>query len=162
MGRCPKPSQRAFKQPTFGPAGLVGTHFINMNLDFFIFYLLICCQKLTNFFQGVRFSHLILPLPEDLTTADGKSRSSAINNQNNSFADSVLNVVGRLLHLPEEAALVLRSHELSLVPDFSSLLNDITLDVSAPDMPRPSLAISRRLRSYAEKVVACVSADYNC
>ena len=119
-------------------------------------------SEINKSFQGVRFSHSILPLPEDLTTADGKTRSSAINNQQISFADSVLNVVGRLLHLPEEAALVLRSHELSLVPDFSSLLNDITLDVSAPDMPRPSLAISRRLRSYAEKVVACVSADYNC
>ena len=79
-----------------------------------------------------------------------------------SFSDSVLNVVGRLLHLPEEAALVLRAHELSLVPDFSSLLDDITLDVSAPDRPRPTFSISRRLRWYAEKVVACVSADYNC
>ena len=73
-----------------------------------------------------------------------------------SFADSVLNVVGRLLHLPEEAALVLRSHELTLVPDFTSLLDDITLDVSAPDRPRPTLTISRRVRWYAEKVVACV------
>ena len=65
-------------------------------------------------------------------------------------------MVGRLLHLPEEAALVLRAHELTLVPDFTSLLDDITLDVSAPDRPRPSLTISRRVRCYAEKVVACV------
>ena len=69
------------------------------------------------------------------------------------FPESVLNVVGRLLHLPEEAALVLRAHELSLVPNFSSLLNDITLDISASDrLPRPSLTISRRLRTYTEKV----------
>ena len=74
-------------------------------------------------------------------------------------------MVGRLLHLPEEAALVLRAHELTLVPDFTSLLEDITLDVSAPDRPRPTLTISRRVRWYAEKVrwrVSSSSADYNC
>ena len=102
-------------------------------------------------------THSLLPLPEDLATTDGnRPDPQSLQTQKNSFADSVLNVVGRLLHLPEEAALVLRSHELTLVPDFTSLLDDITLDVSAPDRPRPTLTISRRVRWYAEKVVACV------
>ena len=102
------------------------------------------------------FTHSVLPLNGHLTTVDGiRPNHHSFQSLKFSFSDSVLNVVGRLLHLPEEAALVLRAHELSLIPNFSSILADITLDISAPDRPRPTLAISRRLRGYAEKV-ACV------
>ena len=144
--------------------------FINQNFDLFIFFLLICCKKITDFFKECAStiqSSLFLKTSQLLMVRQDPQRSKTFKNfllhtQTLSFSDSVLNVVGRLLHLPEEAALVLRSHELSLVPDFSSLLNDVTLDLSNVDMPStPSLAISRRLRSYAEKVVALGSVGGN-
>ena len=57
--------------------------------------------------------------------------------QNISNLAPVILIVSKLLHLPEEAALVLRAHELSLVEDWSVWMDSLAHNLMNQSRTRP-------------------------